>query len=309
MGFGHLVRTRTVAAALGVPPVVSLRGSRAAVAAASKLGVSLTGSLAAVLRASRPTLLIVDDPCPAAAARSIRTAERLSVATASIHDLGLAPCESDLSIDGSIEPGPMDLAGVRFALLHPRLRRLAALRRDRRGRPTVVVAFGGGSRQHFAAKVVREIQRRRPGVRIRVAGGFCSRPKGRLRGLATPVDPREFHKALAGATAAVLAGGVTLYEACVLGVPAIGISVAPGQRRAVAGLARRGAVIDGGHIALAPRTAARAAQLLDDLLDRPDRRRRLAQTAQQLVDGQGAARVAAALRSVALVSSGRRLAS
>src|SRR5262249_49088892 len=96
----------------------------------------------------------------------------------------------------------------------------------------------------------------------------------------------------------VLSGGVTLYEACAIGLPAIGISVVPGQRPSVAGLARLGAVVDGGHAVPARQTADRVARLLDNLIDAPVRRRALSTTARRVVDGHGARRVAAVLRPI-----------
>ena len=89
IGFGHLVRSRTLAAALQMPAVVSLRGTPATARVAAGLGVRLCGSLAASLRKLRPALLVVDDPCRKAAQRAIRTARQLGIATASVHDLGL----------------------------------------------------------------------------------------------------------------------------------------------------------------------------------------------------------------------------
>ncbi len=300
IGFGHLMRSRTVATALGVPALVSIRGGRGSSGAASLIGCRpLARGLDALGRTASLSLLVVDDPRPDAVVPWILAARRRGIATASIHDLGLAPCPSDVSIDGSIAPGPMDLAGVRYAILDPRLRRVRAARRLARpaGRSVVLVAFGGGSRVRLARAVSRAIVRHRPDVRVRIAGGFrrgaWPRRCGSIEWLrATPGLGRRF----LGATVAVLAGGVTLYEACAVGLPAIGVAIVPGQRRSVAGLARHGAVIDGGSVSSAAGTAARVARLVDRLLDAPDRQRALAVAARRLVDGRGADRVAAALR-------------
>jgi spore coat polysaccharide biosynthesis predicted glycosyltransferase SpsG len=225
-------------------------------------------------------------------------ARRRGIPTASIHDLGVAACQSDLSIDGSIAPGPMDLAGVRYALVDPRLR---CLRRDRRvgqPRPVVLVAFGGGSRRRLARAVAKAIGRR-SGVAVRVAGGFEGRAPISIEPGIQFVPPRRTLAAeLRGATVAVLAGGVTLYEACTMGVPAVAVSIVPAQRPAVAGLARRGAVIDAGAADQPAQTAARIAQHVADLLESPQRRRVLARAARHIVDGRGAERTAKHLNAL-----------
>jgi spore coat polysaccharide biosynthesis predicted glycosyltransferase SpsG len=307
MGFGHLVRCRTLAAALGTEAIVSLRGSRSSAKTATSLGLRLAGPLAAAIRRLRPALLVVDDPSSRAAARAVRAARRWGIATASVHDLGLAPSHADVTIDGSIAPGPMSLAGPRFAVLDPSLQRLGAFRRLRATEPTVVVSFGGGPRRRLALAVARAIARRRPDVTVRVAWGFGEPPRLASHERLSAIEPSRFHRALATAAVAVLAGGVTLYEACALGVPAVGVSIVRAQRKSVSGLGACGAVIDAGHAGHAARTADRIAGLVGSLIDDPARRRKLSRTARGLVDGRGADRVARSLRSL-IAESAERLA-
>ncbi len=299
IGFGHLVRSRRLAEALAVRPIVALDGGAAARRTARKLGCEVVaGSRPNALAALRPSLLVVDHPKPGAAERWLRVARRLNVPTASVHDLGVAPCHSDLSIDGSIAPGPMGLAGVDFAVLDPNVRRA---RHDRGGaarlRTIVLISLGGGARRHLAQAIGRAVARRRPDVEVRIAGGFGA---GRKVGGGVVMLPAA--ASLAGeyamATAAVLAGGVTLYEACAVGLPAVGVAVVPAQRKTIAGLARLGAVIDGDRASArftSAGAASRVAGMVCDLLDDPARQRRLARSARQLVDGRGVRRVARAL--------------
>jgi spore coat polysaccharide biosynthesis predicted glycosyltransferase SpsG len=97
-------------------------------------------------------------------------------------------------------------------------------------------------------------------------------------------------QALVDCDVAIVAGGVTLYEACALGTPAVALAVVPDQQRAIAEFASRGAVVDAGIASdMAIERAARGvARLLGD-----ERRRRLtASRARQLVDGLGARRAA-----------------
>jgi spore coat polysaccharide biosynthesis predicted glycosyltransferase SpsG len=104
---------------------------------------------------------------------------------------------------------------------------------------------------------------------------------------------------LTGARAAVVAGGITLYEACALGVPTIAVPIVRAQRPAVRAMARAGAVV---HVPAAPPgppAAARVARQTLALLDGNETRGRLSLRARRLVDGHGAARVAAVLRRLA----------
>ena len=72
----------------------------------------------------------------------------------------------------------------------------------------------------------------------------AARPAARTR--AGSRLARASTQALVDCDVAVVAGGVTLYEACALGTPAVGLAVVPEQRRAIPAFARRGAVIDAG---------------------------------------------------------------
>jgi hypothetical protein len=104
------------------------------------------------------------------------------------------------------------------------------------------------------------------------------------------------------ADVAVVGGGVTLYEACCTGTPAIGVSVVPAQRPTILGFARLGAVRDGGSA----RHVCRAASEVSRLIEEPALRASVARTGRAVVDGRGARRVAAAvLRLVRPAAPGR----
>src|SRR5262245_49304943 len=106
LGFGHLVRGRALARALGVDRVdVSIRGGSAARQLARRFGMELhEGAAADTLQRVEPDVLVIDDPSRAAAERWCRVARAQHVPVVSIHDLGLAFCGADLAIDGSIVP-------------------------------------------------------------------------------------------------------------------------------------------------------------------------------------------------------------
>jgi len=65
-------------------------------------------------------------------------------------------------------------------------------------------------------------------------------------------------------TVAVVGGGVSLYEAAALGVPAVGVPVVPAQTPTVRAFARRGAAVAVPFKASGHRAASEVVALLDD---------------------------------------------
>src|SRR5687767_7184082 len=131
-GYGHLVRCVSFARALGVRPLLAIRGSQKVKEAALAFGADvLPDASPRVIRALRPDIVIVDDPVATAARRWMAAARRAGALVVSVHDLGIGCRESDLVIDGSItrtkrgRRGSRSLVGSRFALLDPRVGEMA----------------------------------------------------------------------------------------------------------------------------------------------------------------------------------------
>ena len=309
LGFGHLVRCRSLARALGLTPRVWVRGSAATRAAARALGCEVLPDTLA-LAAVAPWALVVDDPSPAAAARAVRRARACGVPVCTIHDAGRPRVAADLVVDGSVGIAPLpgdhaQLLGPAFAMLDPGVR---ARRRDRRVPRTrrVCIALGGGG--HVFALVpmlAAALAARAPGVDIRVARGFVARAGVPALASGQWLLPQQLGAALADAEVAIVAGGVTAYEACAVGTPLVAVAVIPAQQRTVSALEQVGAAINGGLLrsrASALRIAEHAAQLLSA----PATQRRLSATGRGLIDGDGVYRVAAALRTLAARSQTQR---
>ncbi len=296
IGYGHLVRTTVLGRALGMTPVVSVRGTDAARRAATAMGCRLAdGAAARVLAGTGASLVVIDDPSSRASQPWARAAMRQGVRVATIHDLGLAPCDTHLAVDGSIvrtRPRPVpSLLGPRYLILAAG----SAVWREP-ARPCVLIALGGGPRRRAALTLARAIRAQRPDVVVRIAGGLDTRAPGRLPEGVTWLGPQPGLGAeLAAASAAVVGGGVSLYEACRVGTPAVGVAVVAGQRPTIAGLASRRAVVDGGTIRDLETTARRVVRLLGDA----GRRARLSRAGRSVVDGRGAVRVAGRLQHLA----------
>jgi UDP-2,4-diacetamido-2,4,6-trideoxy-beta-L-altropyranose hydrolase len=208
--------------------------------------------------------------------------------------------ERDLAVDLVIDPDPgadarvhstaaVVVAGAPYALVDPGLRALTAAPIHKAVR-RVLVTTGGTDSEGLGTRVASGIADALPGTEIRQVVGPW--------GLGTDDDrvetvnaPEGLGPELAAADLVVTAGGVTMLEACCLGRPVVAFSIAPGQSRALAGAARVGAVM-AVDVASAAEVAARLARDVDA-------RRRFAKSARVLVDGQGAARVAAVIAGMA----------
>ncbi len=296
IGHGHLRRAETLAEAIGRPACVSIRGAGARTA----LPILAAGTADAALARTGAAVLVLDDPVTDAGRAWCRAAHRRGVPTVSIHDLGLAPVPSTLAIDGSVVrtrtdwPAGAVLEGLQYAVIRPpvRNRRSAGVRR-------VLISLGGGPRRALVAAIAAEVSRRLPGVEIIVPAprtdSLWTR-HARLVPAATGLAD-----VLSQVDAAILGGGVSLYEAVAAGVPAVAVSVVPAQRPTIDGFAARGLVRDGGH-AGGLRPAAIACTIAD-AFDRAaadaDWRRQVGREGPRAIDGRGAARVARAILAVA----------
>jgi spore coat polysaccharide biosynthesis predicted glycosyltransferase SpsG len=297
-GYGHLMRCGALATALEVERDLSLRGSPAAAHVARGLGWKIGARASATSRlAACPDLLVIDDPSADQATPWVRQARRQRIPVATVHDPGIGRFSSDLRIDGNIVWGdgsvPADLQGPEFAILDPIIPEIRS-RRPPREPQRVLITLGGG--QHvraIGARLAERIATIVPGASIDVVAGLGGKAPStplpaRCRWV---VAPSGLAQLLATASVAVVAGGITLYEACALGTPVVTLAVTPAQRPTTTAVAAAGVSID----ASAPtRTMAinRAAADVAYLLANPERAARLGWCGSRLVDGQGAARVA-----------------
>jgi spore coat polysaccharide biosynthesis predicted glycosyltransferase SpsG len=321
-GFGHLVRCRSLARAIGVRPLIAIRGGQRARAAARALGCDvIDGPAAAVIARVAPHVVVVDDPIASNARRWIACARRAGCRVVTVHDLGLGACEGDLVVDGSLvkaagarrggpsgppagepkgsplrtEPLRTFLRGPRYALLDPAYASpLRAMRHPRV--PRVLIALGGGPRAALGYAIARAVNREMPWVSIRIAGGFAVGSGATRNRIAWTGPLNGLAGELGACDVAVVGGGVSLYEACARGVAAVGVPVVVPQRPTVRGFVAAGAALGDG--AGAP-DAERVARDVVALLRQPGMRHALAAQGRKLVDGQGARRVAEAIQQLA----------
>ncbi len=296
-GFGHIVRAARLGSALDARVWISVLGEP--VPGVSRRVRVVHGGLS-LLDALRPDLVVLDTPVAGDAARWLRAARRRGLPVASVHDAGIAPVASDLAIDGSLAArrpvagASRTLLGPRFMIVDPAIARTRRVRQPGR----VIIALGGGPRVGLARAIAKALRTECPALRVQIAAGFAA-PGDRIEAGVELLGPRRsLAPALARASVAVVAGGVTLYEAAALGVPVVAVPVVAGQRAAVTAFDRAGAAV-----AAPPRSPRRIARAAAALLGDASRAGQLARTARRLVDGRGTERVASAL--MRLAGSGR----
>ena len=300
-GFGHLVRSISLARAMRVRPLLCLRGPAALEDAAIALGADvLTDGAPRSIGILRPDVVVIDDPIASATRRWISAARRAGAVVVTVHDLGLGLTGGDVVIDGSVtrqarvRPDQASFTGTRYAMLDPTVPKTPR-QRDADDARRVLVALGGGPRREIARAIAEAIAAADPDAEIRVAGGFAVAPATSARNITWIGPARGLAQELSRATVAVVGGGVSLYEAAAMGVPAVGVPVVASQMPTVRAFSRRGAAVGMPMGASGSETAARVVGLLDD----PARRARLRRRSMRLVDGQGAMRAAAAVISFA----------
>ncbi len=198
------------------------------------------------------------------------------------------------------------LFGPRYALLRPEFDRWRTIgRRSNDEVRRIAVSLGGTDPKDVSSLVLSALETLPTSdwQAIVVAGAANPRAdalKARAAAADKPIrvmqSPGSMARLLAWADLAILAGGVTVWEALSLGVPIIGIAVADNQIRAAEMLHRdrlwhylgRVEEIDSGRIAEA------TVRLLADAGER----RRLSEAGCGTVDGKGASRVAEALARI-----------
>ena len=191
-----------------------------------------------------------------------------------------------------VAPGCVLALGLEYALVRPEFGKARAHAHGRAAAPDdadVLVTLGGGDVEAVSAAVVEGFGDVERPLRLHVVGAA-----GALRSrhaLDLPGAVRDMPARMLAANVAVTAAGSTCWELMCLGVPLVVLPLDEGQRRNADGIeeARAGVAVT------APAAAAAAAAAL---LDDPSRRQAMSNAGRALVDGRGAERAAATLRSL-----------
>ena len=208
-------------------------------------------------------------------------------------------------------PGVRTLLGPRHALLRREFLCWGDWRREIPDRARkVLVTFGGSDPANVTAQIIQALGRFE-GIEATVVVGGANPHRSAMEALAAglpfpvrfEVNSPRMPELMAWADVAVTAAGSTSWELAFMGLPALQCVLAPNQAEIAAVLEAHGATVNLGE----PHAldADRIASTLQALLNDGSARRRMSESGRRLVDGHGAARVAAALGaklSVTLVS-------
>ena len=136
------------------------------------------------------------------------------------------------SMYAHMQGGPKLLLGLQYAMVRKEVCEVAALHLPTR-EGEVFVAMGGADFLGLTAPIVEALAE--TGLQIRVAVGHANTQREVVQKLAdqhghvTLIEQQDYVSSLASAHVAVLAAGSSLWEACAVGTPSIGLVVADNQ--------------------------------------------------------------------------------
>ena len=136
------------------------------------------------------------------------------------------------SMYAHMKGNPKLLLGLQYAMVRKEVSEVAALHLPTR-EGEVFVAMGGADFLGLTAPIVEALTE--TGLQIRVAVGHANTQREHVQKLAdqhghvTLIEQRDYVSSLASAHVAVLAAGSSLWEACAVGTPSIGLVVADNQ--------------------------------------------------------------------------------
>ena len=136
------------------------------------------------------------------------------------------------SMYAHLQGEPKMLLGLQYTMVRKEVREVAAMNLPSR-EGEVFVAIGGADFLGLTAPIVEALAE--TGLQIRVAVGHANTQRAHIQKLAdqlgnvTLIEQQDYVSSLARAHVAVLAAGSSLWEACAVGTPSIGLVVADNQ--------------------------------------------------------------------------------
>ena len=181
-------------------------------------GYEFSREFFAVLEASSTPFAVVDDNAETNAHSPSAVINQNPHASASMYS--------------HLQGNPKLLLGLQYAMVRKEVREVAAMNLSSR-EGEVFVAMGGADFLGLTAPIVEALAE--TGLQIRVAVGHANTQRAHIQKLAdqfghvTLIEQQDYVSSLASAHVAVLAAGSSLWEACAVGTPSIGLVVAENQ--------------------------------------------------------------------------------
>jgi spore coat polysaccharide biosynthesis predicted glycosyltransferase SpsG len=319
MGFGHLMRCMILAGELpgcaraffALNPDDRWSGKHLAARGFDYQNIDLSRLWRDT--AIHPAVVLIDTRISGDLDAFICAARKKRVAVISLHDMGLNPLCSDIAVDGSIAaaflhdlPARRTFTGPAYMVLDPAFSDLRRPHPRIRGEiRSVFVGLGGGDARKYFSRVLAGLRLWATGIErnIEVVGmrGFVEWGQDdfnektfnplRIRWESGPSSGL-----LCDCDLAVAAGGISAYEALCSGAPLLALSWDSLQQTAIDRMEEAGCCVSlGAGDDLTP-------EFLSDLLGKLDRdvaaREKMIRRGMEIVDGRGADRVAAIIRSI-----------
>ncbi len=311
-GYGHLVRSSCLAAHLRsrVQPVFVVPDDKAAARwlqdrrftqlrqgeALPALARSCRGIVFDLRHFQENDLALLDE------------ARRRGLPTVQITDLGLVRQRVDCLIDGSLhaaemlESGPGLHTGPEYMILHQRFRHFNKISKKQRPRlRRVFLNLGGAVEYRPLRRVIDLLQRRQ--LLLKIAPGFrvsranCKVLRRVYPGISFCGRRDSLARAYYEADLALIAPGVSAYEAAACGTPALYLSHHELQQQTAAAFSGLGAGISGPLLADLDGTVLAALLAGFD----PEKRASMSAAGKSLVDGRGVERVLQVFEEMGLV--------
>ena len=197
----------------------------------------------------------------------------------SLHDLGLAQCQSDVVIDGSITRlFPYSPDKHRTFFIGPQYMITRALVRQARPADSVLIALGGGPTDSFIQQISDHV--RKAGLTPLVTRGFIG---------SSPMTDDEFAQAMETCRYAISSSGLTLYDLLASGVPTVAVAFDRIQLRTADSFHQRGAVLSAGLMDSLPTDTL--LNCCTEMIQDVSLTQRVSEVGKTLVDGKGLSRV------------------
>jgi UDP-2,4-diacetamido-2,4,6-trideoxy-beta-L-altropyranose hydrolase len=232
-----------------------------------------------------------------------------------IDDLANREHDCDLMLDqnysqnegrynGLVPEDCIHLLGPEYAILHPQFRKArGGLRKRDGGVNRILIFMGGADPKNVTSKVLRAIHLLdRPDIAIDVVIGNLSPYHDEIKTLASKIPNTICHhnvenmaKFMSSADLCIGAGGTTTWERCCEGLPTIAIILAENQKGISESLDKEGALINLGWYYNV--TENNIKEIIEGLIDNPQKMVSMSDKSRRLVDGEGVNRVCVAMIS------------
>lgn len=174
---------------------------------------------------------------------------------------------------------------------------------------TIMITLGGSDIGDLTPKILRLLAQNYPGYEKNVIIGMgfknitqIKKEAGKRTKLFYSPAPEKIKKIMQQSDVAISSGGQTLYELARIGIPAIAISVADNQMNNVKALKNYGVIVYAGRSS--DKNILKGVSKGMDLVKSRKIRLRMSNEGIRLLDGNGALRVALAIKEKTLASAG-----